>query len=73
MGTAFWALISVIGALLCWLGSSFRSTQSIEAGNLFLRRQLAMYVDREIKPRRIDQITRLHLAFLWGANSPIIA
>lgn len=34
MGTAFWVLISVIDDLLCWLGLSFRSTQSIEAENL---------------------------------------
>ena len=64
MGTAFRALLSVIGDLLCWLGLSFRSTQSIEAENLFLRRQLAMYVERVIKPRRIDPITRIQLAFL---------
>ncbi len=64
MGTAFSVLISVIGDLLCWLGLSFRSTQSIEAENLFLRRQLAMYVERGIKPRRIDPVTRIQLAFL---------
>ena len=64
MGTAFWALISVIGDLLCWLGLSFRSTQSIEAENLFLRRQLALYVERGIKPRRIDPVTRIQLALV---------
>ena len=64
MGTAFGVLISVIGDLLCWLGLSFRSTQSIEAENLFLRRQLALYVERGIKPRRIDPVTRVQLAFL---------
>ena len=64
MGTAFWVLISVIGDLLCWLGLSFRSTQSIEAENLFLRRQLVLYVERRKKPRRIDPVTRIQLAFL---------
>ena len=64
MGTAFWVLISVIGDLLCWLEFSFRSTKSIAAENLFLRRQLAMYVERGIKPRRIDPVTRIQLAVL---------
>ena len=52
-GAAFRVLISVIGDLLYWLRLSFRSTQSIEAENLFLRRQLALYVERGTKPRRV--------------------
>ena len=31
---------------------------------LFLRRQLALYVERGVKPRRIDPVTRLSLAIL---------
>jgi hypothetical protein len=50
MGTAFWVLISVIVDLLRWLSMAFRSTKSINAENLFLRRQLAMYVELGIKP-----------------------
>ena len=64
MGTAFRVLISVIGDLLCWLRLSFRSTQSIEAEKLFLRRQLALYVERGTKPRRVGPVTRVQLAFL---------
>jgi hypothetical protein len=64
MGTAFWVLLSVIGDLLRWLGLTFRSTKSIEAENLFLRRQLALYVERGIRPRRFDPVTRIQLAFL---------
>ena len=64
MGTVFGVLISVIGDLLRWLQLAFRSTKSIEAENLFLRRQLALYVERGIKPRRIDPVTRIQLAFL---------
>ena len=63
-GAAFRVLISVIGDLLYWLRLSFRSTQSIEAENLFLRRQLALYVERGTKPRRVDPATRVQLAFL---------
>src|SRR5208283_4620862 len=43
---------------------AFRSQRSIEAENLFLRRQLALYIERGVKPRRIDPITRIALAFL---------
>ena len=32
----------------------FRPTQSIEAENLFLRRQLALFKERGVRPRRID-------------------
>ena len=31
---------------------------------LFLRRQLALYVERGVKPRRIDAATRVSLALL---------
>jgi putative transposase len=49
----------------------FRPTQSVQAENLFLRRQLALYKERGVKPRRIDAATRISLAMLarrfdWG-------
>jgi putative transposase len=47
-----------------WCGLVLRSQRSIEAENLFLRRQLALYVERGIKPRRMDTVTRISLAFL---------
>jgi hypothetical protein len=31
---------------------------------LFLRRQLALYVERGVKPRRVDAATRVSLALL---------
>ena len=58
------ALIHVVGDMLRWLGFVFRSTQSIQAENLFLRRQLALYIERGDKPRRIDPVTRVSLALL---------
>ena len=64
MGTAFWVLISAIGDLLSWLRLAFLPTKSIEADNLLRRRQLAMYVARGIKPRRIDPVMRMQLASL---------
>src|SRR5215475_12987401 len=41
-----------------------RPTRIVAAENLFLRRQLAMYVERGVKPRRPDVATRVSLALL---------
>jgi len=42
----------------------FRPTQSVQAENLFLRRQLALFRERGVQPRRIDAATRISLAVL---------
>ena len=57
-------LIPLMGETLRWWRLAFRSTRSIKAENLFLRRQLALYVERGIKPRRVDPVTRISLTFL---------
>src|ERR1039457_2200901 len=57
-------LIPLMGDTLRWWRLAFRSTRSIKAENLFLRRQLALYVERGIKPRRVDPVTRISLALL---------
>jgi hypothetical protein len=41
-----------------------RSNRSIKAENLFLRRQLALYIERGVKPCRIDLATRIGLTLL---------
>jgi putative transposase len=42
-----------------------RSSASLKAENLFLRKQLALYLEREVKPRRADDATtRFVLALL---------
>jgi putative transposase len=41
-----------------------RPTRSIQAENLFLRRQLALYKERGVRPRRVDPATRIGLAVL---------
>jgi putative transposase len=51
---------------------STRSRSSLEAENLVLRRQLALYRERGLKPRRIDAATRVSLAWWsrwcdWGS------
>ena len=57
-------LIELVAETLRWLRLAFRSSQSIQAENLFLRRQLALYIERGAKPRRIDPATRIALILL---------
>jgi putative transposase len=57
-------LVQLAAVSLRWCGLAFRSTQSVQAENLFLRRQLALYIERGVKPRRIDPATRIVLALL---------
>ena len=59
-----WGIVIDLAAdLLRWLLLAFRSSQAIQAENLFLRRQLALYTERGVKPRRIDAATRIGLTF----------
>ena len=41
-----------------------RSETSLAAEDLFLRKQLAFYRERKVRPRRIDASTRLTLVWL---------
>jgi transposase InsO family protein len=43
---------------------SLRPRRSVEAENLFLRRQLALHQERGVRPRRVDAATRVSLALL---------
>ena len=45
--------------------AALRPTRIVAAENLFLRRQLAIYVERRVKPRRPDLATRVSLALLF--------
>src|ERR1039458_2984591 len=64
MATVSGILIQRAGEMLRWWALAFRSSQSIKAENLFLRRQLALYIERGVKPRRIDPVTRIGLTLL---------
>jgi len=44
----------------------FRPTRPVQAENLFLRRQLALFKERGIQPRSVDSATRISLAILAG-------
>ncbi len=50
--------------LILWCGLLLRPRKSLEAENLFLRRQLALYRERGVKPRRVDAATRVTLTLL---------
>src|SRR5712672_3902248 len=57
-------LIELVAEALRWLRLAFRSSQAIRAENLFLRRQLALYIERGVKPPPIDPATRIALTLL---------
>jgi hypothetical protein len=48
-------LFQLIAETPRWCQLAFRSSRSITAENLFLRRQLALYIERGVKPRRLIQ------------------
>jgi len=56
---------------------ALRPTRVVAAENLFLRRQLALYLERGAKPRRPDGATRVSLAVLsklfgWRASLIVV-
>jgi hypothetical protein len=56
--------LTIFGDLLRLFVLALRSKSSLAAENLFLRKQLAFYRERKIKPRRTDNPTRLTLVWL---------
>jgi hypothetical protein len=64
MAALAWIAIRLIEDALRWLMLLFRSKESVRAENLFLRRQLALYMERGVRPRQIDAPTRVSLAVL---------
>jgi putative transposase len=55
----------LIGDAVRWVVLLFRANEAVQAENLFLRRQLALYIERGVQPRRIDAASRVSLA-LWA-------
>ena len=49
---------------LHFLRLCLRSPTALAAENLFLRKQLALYLERPVKPRRADDATRITLVAL---------
>lgn len=58
------AALPLLTDLLQLLRSAFRSRAHLAAENLFLRKQLASYVERQVRPKRTDNATRVALVML---------
>ena len=56
--------LNLFADLLRFLFLGLQSKSSLAAENLFLRKQLAFYQERKVKPRRADNPTRLTLVLL---------
>jgi putative transposase len=56
------AIVRVDSEVLRLVVPFLRSSAAIRAKNLVLRKQLASYIERGIKPRRVDHATRVSLA-----------
>ena len=54
----------LVGDALQWLVLLFRSTEAVRAENLFMRRQLALFIERGVRPRRVDAATSVSLVVL---------
>src|SRR5262245_35258504 len=57
-------ILAVTRELASLASSAMRSRAQLAAENLFLRKQLALYQERTVKPRRADDATRIVLAGL---------
>jgi putative transposase len=57
-------VVRLVEDALRWLVLLARSTEAVRAENLLLRRQLALFLERGVQPRRIDAATRVSLAVL---------
>jgi hypothetical protein len=53
--------LRILANLVHFVCLGLRSRSSLAAENLFLRKQLAFYHERKVKPRRADNPTRLTL------------
>ena len=49
---------------LRFMGAVLRSRSALMAENLFLRKQLVLYLERKVQPRRANDATRLTLVLL---------
>src|SRR5713101_8979546 len=63
-GAALRTILRIACDLLRLLSTAVRSNAQLAAENLFLRTQLALYVERQMKPRRADDATRMALVAL---------
>ena len=57
-------LLSLIANAVCYLGLCLRPSPVLAAENLFLRKQLALYEERQVQPRRATHATRILMVWL---------
>jgi len=57
-------VLRLLADLAGLIALSARPRRAIEAENLMLRRQLALFMERGIRPRRVDAATRVSLPLL---------
>src|SRR5258706_6938379 len=57
-------ILRLVGDLVWLVAGAMRSLAQRSAENLFLRKQLALYMERQVKPRRADDATRMTLVTL---------
>ncbi len=57
-------IVRVIADLVNFVWLCAKPSRNLAAENLFLRKQLALYKERQIKPRSTDPATRFTMAFL---------
>jgi putative transposase len=60
----FRTIVRLARDLASLMSSPLRSRAQLAAENLFLRKQLALYLERQVKPRRADDATRMTLVTL---------
>jgi putative transposase len=57
-------VLALVQDILWFLVLGTHSKAALKAENLFLRKQLALYLEREVKPRRATDATRLSMVLL---------
>ena len=70
-------VLELLADVLRLAALTFRSRNALQAEVLFLRRQLALYQERRVKPRRPDVVTRISLVLLsrqfdWRASLVVV-
>src|SRR2546429_5123572 len=61
---SFSTLCTLLVDAVYYLGLCLRPSMALAAENLFLRKQLALYQERKVQPRRATHATRLALIWL---------
>jgi hypothetical protein len=62
LGALLKIAIHLLADMLRFVILLFRTTQSIQTENLSLRRQLVLFIEHGVQPRRMDAATRVSLA-----------